>query len=380
MEQIIPEPNNIHHHDRHAIIIGGGLAGTSTAYMLAASGWKITLIERRDQLASEASGNHAGIVMPLISHISDSLGVFYYQGFQATLEHIRRLNLSNEIWRPCGVVDVNLRHAAKELKDICIPAHSIERLSFLGHPGFYMREGGHIDVPGLCAAQIAAYPDTIRVVLSQDVLTLHHKDGRWQVDTTTGTIATSKTVIIASSYDALRFEQTAWLPLQRVRGQVTLLPKQPIEIPHVVCMEGYITPAQEGYHHVGATYQRDSSESAISIEDHRENLEILETLYGIKLAEKDYAMLKGRVGFRCATPDRRAVVGPVPIYDLSNPVLAYYPGLYINAAHGSRGLTSCILSAKQLSAIINGANEKQLDLVLPSRFIIRQLKRLSLEK
>jgi len=369
----MPEPDSM---TRHAIVIGGGLAGTSTAYMLASSGWHITLIERSVHLASGASGNHAGIVMPLITHKSDTLGAFYYQGFLTTLNHIQNIHISKEIWRSCGVVDINPKHAVKNVADICIPAHHIQKISFLGRSGFYVREGGHINVPDLCRAQITACQDNIRLIFSKEVLSLCHNGQIWKIDSNAETIAESPIVIIANSYDALRFKQTAWLPLQQVRGQVTLLPQQSIDIPHVVCMEGYITPAYQGYHHLGATYKRNSSDLGISIQDHLDNLKIFEKLYRQTLPDNDYRTLKGRVGIRCATPDRRALVGPAPIYHPEKKTFDYYPGLYINVAHGSRGLTSCILSAVYLNKMITNQSvtdeeNRLIRLLLPSRFIER---------
>src|SRR5690348_11867215 len=43
------------------LIIGGGIAGTSTAYHLAMHGYDVTLLER-GELASEASGLNAGTI------------------------------------------------------------------------------------------------------------------------------------------------------------------------------------------------------------------------------------------------------------------------------------------------------------------------------
>jgi glycine/D-amino acid oxidase-like deaminating enzyme len=52
---------------RRAIVIGAGVAGSSAAHRLCARGWQVTLIERHAQPAQEASGNLAGIFMPLLS-------------------------------------------------------------------------------------------------------------------------------------------------------------------------------------------------------------------------------------------------------------------------------------------------------------------------
>src|SRR5262249_11030093 len=46
--------------ERHAMIIGAGLAGAAAAERLAARGWRIDLVERHSEPAAEASGLPAG--------------------------------------------------------------------------------------------------------------------------------------------------------------------------------------------------------------------------------------------------------------------------------------------------------------------------------
>ena len=48
-------------------MIGAGLAGCAAAERLCARGWEVTLVERHAEPAGEASGNLAGIFMPLLS-------------------------------------------------------------------------------------------------------------------------------------------------------------------------------------------------------------------------------------------------------------------------------------------------------------------------
>ncbi|MDE2297397.1 MAG: tRNA (5-methylaminomethyl-2-thiouridine)(34)-methyltransferase MnmD, partial [Burkholderiales bacterium] len=47
--------------ETRALIVGGGLAGCATAWALAEHGWNSTLLERRPAIASDASGNPAGL-------------------------------------------------------------------------------------------------------------------------------------------------------------------------------------------------------------------------------------------------------------------------------------------------------------------------------
>ena len=56
---------------REAIVVGGGLAGTSAARSLAQRGWHVQLIERHSQLAAGASGNPQGILYARLSAAQD---------------------------------------------------------------------------------------------------------------------------------------------------------------------------------------------------------------------------------------------------------------------------------------------------------------------
>ena len=104
--------------------------------------------------------------------------------------------------------------------------------------------------------------------------------------------------------------------------------------------------------------------------------------------------MEGRVGFRCASPDYLPIAGPVPAREEflqtygalrknARQVIQqrgnYVPGLYINTAHGSRGLSSAPLCAQLLASLIcNELPPLSRELVRalsPSRFLIRDLAR-----
>jgi tRNA 5-methylaminomethyl-2-thiouridine biosynthesis bifunctional protein len=48
-------------------VLGAGIAGSAACERLCARGWEVTLVERHEHPAMEASGNRAGIFMPLVS-------------------------------------------------------------------------------------------------------------------------------------------------------------------------------------------------------------------------------------------------------------------------------------------------------------------------
>ena len=100
------------------------------------------------------------------------------------------------------------------------------------------------------------------------------------------------------------------------------------------------------------------------------------------------------VGFRTMSKDRKPIVGAIPDEDFFNKEYAdirhgkvnknyqpahYLKGLYISAAHGSRGFTSSFLCAEIIACQIEGesapTSRRVLDYLNPSRFIVNDLKR-----
>jgi tRNA 5-methylaminomethyl-2-thiouridine biosynthesis bifunctional protein len=99
-------------------------------------------------------------------------------------------------------------------------------------------------------------------------------------------------------------------------------------------------------------------------------------------------------GFRTLSMDRVPLVGAIPDKEFFEKEYAdichgrmnkdylpahYLDGLYISAAHGSRGFTTCLLSAQIIAAAIEGepapVSKRVLDYLGPSRFIVNNLKR-----
>ena len=52
---------------RRALIVGAGLAGCATAWALAEQGWESRVLERRERIAAEASGNPAGLFHGIVN-------------------------------------------------------------------------------------------------------------------------------------------------------------------------------------------------------------------------------------------------------------------------------------------------------------------------
>ena len=422
-------PNSDKNIPKTAIVIGGGIAGCSTARALAERGISVTLIERHKKVGQEGSGNPQGILYPKLSTGNSPLARFglmallnasrYYRSF---LDH--HLNPINEKNRPeiemvtgkrCGVLVLpeseNDKQKFEQISQL-FPQRLVQLLKgerlhqTAGLPlestfGLFYPQLGWINPPAACQS-LSKHP--LISIQTAEVEEIIHKNSHWQaLDKNGALISKAPTMVIACGFDSSKFSQTNHLPLKKVRGQITSLPSttQSEELQTVLCGEGYIAPAVRGTHTLGATYNFDEASTEVRTKDHQVNLEQLtKTDQGMANAFCDTSSdllaktLSGRAAFRCTIPDYLPIAGPAPKLDtyLENYQLLRknarshipipgdtWPNLYLNIGHGSRGLSYAPMCAELIaSEICNEVPPLELDLrqaVHPGRFIIRDIKR-----
>jgi tRNA 5-methylaminomethyl-2-thiouridine biosynthesis bifunctional protein len=132
----------------------------------------------------------------------------------------------------------------------------------------------------------------------------------------------------------------ARLTMGRARGQLSQLPARadhPLAM--VVCRDGYISPAVDGMHTIGATLQHDDEDTSARRADDIENFERLQRLLPDFVSDASQ-LSSGRVAWRATTQDRLPLVGKLA------------PGLYATLGHGARGMTTAPLCAEFLAAMI----------------------------
>lgn len=383
--------------NKKVIVIGGGLAGTSTAYSFAKRDWQVTLIDRADGLASGASGNLAGILSPLLSHKTDLLGRFYNLGFSYATAHLENIAVNFD---RCGLLEfsankVNSKHNICDLTSCKIEKVSADCASDLSgvevkSDALYLPQSGFVSPLNVCKANIAQCGENIKVIYSTEVININKNNDSWQVEGENGIIESAPVIVVANSYYALNFKQTCDLPIAPIAGQITYLENSEINPKTILCYDaGYITPAIKGVNYLGATYRKNSCDDNINALDDSENISNLQSLVG----GFEYKVSGSRAAIRCVSHDRRPIVGMLPdkqkfekdYGDLPHgknkkyPSGSYLKGLYVNIAHGSRGLTSAPICSEIVASMANCDNstaEKEIiDLISPARFIIREIKR-----
>jgi tRNA 5-methylaminomethyl-2-thiouridine biosynthesis bifunctional protein len=394
---------------RHAIVIGAGLAGCAITERLASRGWRVTLIERHESLARDASGNPAGVFHPIVWR-DDSIaarltraGFLYARRRWSELERAGHdlgrsrqglLQIADSSDDARAIASAIARFGLPASYVIAVDQHEASRLA--GQPvaraGWFFPHGGWISPATVCAAQCATAGNLLTSRFSTEIARIERENGAWTAFDTAGrAIAQAPVVILANAGDAQRIASLHGLPTRGVRGQLTLLNTSPLDGLRVpIVGDGYAVPLGAHRTLTGATYDLDDTETRLQPIGHTENLErVAKMLPALNSFAPEPAALEGRVAFRSVTSDRMPMIGSLADETATRadatrlsgawPLdLPRMPGLYGAFAFGSRGLVWSALAAELIAAQLEGEPwpiERELaEAVDPARFLLRALR------
>ena len=355
-----PAPEHVEAPGRCAVI-GAGLAGAAVAASLARRGWQVTVLDAADRPAAGASGLPVGVLAPHVSPDDALLSRLTRAGIRATWLELERLLQEGRDWRAAGVLE------RRPEGDTRVPAgwsESGPNESWPASAAQLANAGLPADAPALWHAR-AGWVRPSRLIEgwlrepgiefrgNAPVARLSRSAAGWQLwDAADRLLAEADRVVIAAGYESGRFAPE--LPLQPVRGQVAwgrmaddlALPATPLNgdghlIAHVHGGEGALLWL------CGATFDRDSTDLAPHANDAEANKERLKRLHPGAAATLAPAFESGEaehwVGIRCASGDRRPLVGALN-----------EAGLWACTALGSRGLSFAALCAELLAAQWHG--------------------------
>ncbi len=376
---------------RHVAVIGAGLAGGCVAQALARRGIRVTLLDREAPGAG-ASGNRQGALYVKLAAETNRQSRVYLAGLLHSWRWLADIDPQRQLWQDCGVLQLAIseretRRQQRFLANHALPATIVEgvdecqasaRAGLTGEPalaqgGLDYPQAGWVRPAELCR-MLAATPGV--TFQRATVEALRREASGWTLQLADGETLVADQVVIATATQANRFAQSAQLPLQPIRGQlssVTLPPDSP-ELERVVCAGGYVAPAVDGVLSFGASFVPNDDDAALREADHATNLAELERTLpgfvqalakaGARLAPDE---LDGRAAVRAASPDKTPYAGPVPDaprWQADYATLAkdarrvpqtpgaHHAGLWISAAHGSRGLSSAPLCAELIASRI----------------------------
>ena len=342
---------------RKAAVIGAGLAGAAICERLCARGWEVDLYERNAAPAQEASGNHAGAFHPIVTSDDSVFARLTRAAFLFSLSSWR--NLSAIRWDPCGALQLarDEKEDAAQRKAIAALALPPDYAQYVTREEASAHAGVPVSAPGLWFPQAGwIHPRSLVAAQLESCANLRTFFGK-SVDA----MPDAPVVILANSGDAPKLHPVPHLRLRRVRGQLTYVPEDAIDAPHVVVLRGgMVLPPVEGVCVVGASYDIDDQETAPRAESDAGNLERLARIIPLPSIPNN---LQNRVAFRAVAPDRLPVVGKIA------------DGVFGAFAYGSRGLIWAALAAELIACELEGEplpiEGKLADAMHPRRFARR---------
>ena len=240
-----------------------------------------------------------------------------------------------------------------------------------GHGGVSYPLGGWLCPADLTRAALkeAQASGLLRLEYHTPVSTITELADGWQVESQDGRQWLAPNLVVAAGHRLPALLPFAELPLYPVRGQVSHVPTTArlSQLRTVLCYDGYLTPAHDGAHCIGASYGRNQSTLAYSAEEQAQNQARLQACLPDQSwpAEVDVSGKEARVGVRCASRDHLPVAGPIARlasladHDPKAPAdqqsaLPLHAGLYVLGALGSRGLCSAPLCGELVASEICG--------------------------
>lgn len=395
-------------------VIGAGIAGNSTAFHLHRAGFQIDLYDRADGIAAGASGNPAAIFEPTLLNEKSPLGDFLREAFLYAEAFYHDLSQTHPgLWAVrCGSL-----HLPKDDADCQRTATAAAHPSL---PRDRYRLVTKDEASALCGRAVAdgglwydraacLDPLALARALTEDVSfhggcavhRLEKQRGRWILyDKGAAVLGAADAVVICTGYDAVHFAQTHRFPLNRNKGQVTMIPVVP-EAQHqraIISGQCYLSPplsvAGQSYQVLGASYARwgdDNPESwrRTTRDCQQDNLNRLGRHFPEwqqALAAQPAACFSDRASLRATVADRFAIAGPVPRLDIEDSqirglsptgeALSYHDGLFCSVGHGSRGFVTAPIVAAMVTALLSGQSlplsADQVARLHPGRFALRQ--------
>lgn len=368
-----------------ALIAGAGLAGATTARALAERGWQVSVIDPAGP-ASAASGNHAGVVYSTPSPHLTAQNRFYQSSLIHALYWFQRLGfpgspnqgrLNDVIFRPVDSRAVEKLSAAVDSG--AWPAELLERQE----DGQFRLLGAGFLSPVAWCRHLLDHP---AIEYRQDRLLGFEPgeviDSSTRCSTEQQAMIETDLLVLCNAQAAAELPGQSWLPLKIIRGQVShcLATEASKAFKQAFCHSGYFTPALDGIHCVGASFDLHDPRPVIKPEDDVYNLDQLrQNLPEVwqALGGEAIELVGRRAALRCQSRDFLPLAGPLA--DPRQFPHQVHRGVMLNLAHGSRGITHTPLCASLVADLASGlplpADPELQAALMPERFILRNRRR-----
>ena len=358
----------------HALVAGAGLAGATTARALAERSWQVTVIDEQG-IASGASGNRAGVVYTTPSAHPTPQNRYYQSSYLHALLWLQRYQIESQgIGRLNGVIqhlsDAHLQNKLLLALDSGYWPETVLRR--LDSASVELIGGGYVQPARWCKHLLDHPAIELGIGRIQDWI-------ETGVQLSNGEKISADHTVLCLSGEAQSFDSLNWLPIKMIRGQVSYCKAtlQSLNWQQAECHRGYLTPAVDGLHCIGATFNLHEHDPEASDADNQSNLDQLKIHRSQRWQELGgdaIEVVDQRVGFRCQSSDYLPLAGSMVDGNGTE-----QPGRWLNLAHGSRGITGtpiCAdLIADQISGLPTSVDLEIIAALRPKRFSERRQRK-----
>jgi len=276
-----------------ALVIGGGVAGCVCAFKLRECGLDVTIAEKRGDIALNGSGNHCGILMPLITKPTVNLGRMHMNAFLQAARFYER-NLGTEEIEFCGATDYAYEqkmlerfYEGREFDS----DNGVFELKFDDepYPSAFIFNGAKARPRKMCKAASTGIKTLLNCeftgfeTLEGGAVRAHFKDGQ---------IIDADVLVLAIGSESMELFADYDIRLSSVRGQVTHI-EPAVWASAPFSAKGYVCPPAEGVQVVGATYDRNLFLDEPRSSDDEKNLADVAEFLGGEFAKSERLNLSG---------------------------------------------------------------------------------------
>lgn len=336
---------------KHILVVGGGIAGCTTALGLAESGYRVTVVERNiiaAQTSGESSWAGAGIVFPLLPWMyRDEVNELALSGAALYPQLCRQLLAETGI-------DPELIASGMLIRP---PYDQFAAKAWCEDNGLkYVQAGEDLLLPQVCQIRNPRLLQSLKQMLILRGVTLLEQTqlsplnetelaekGKiigWE--TSAGVVLGADAYVVTSgawSFDLLK-NTALRLHIKPMRGQILLYEMPSGTLPHIVYREGfYMLQRRDGFLLAGSTLEDVGFDTGVT-ESARQEMQI--KAEAILPALKGATIHKHWSGLRPGTPENLPTIA-------RHPTIA---NLYLNTGHFRYGVTMAPESARRIVELI----------------------------
>ena len=342
----------------HALVVGGGVSGLSSALALLQRGRRVTVLER-GTVGGESSWAGGGILSPLLPWDYDEAlaslalrSMAAYAGWVADIEAISGRDA--EFWR-CGMLALDITAPDRALAWCAAHGMAAQRGGETRLPALPPQIGGSHSVwlPDVAQVRNPRLVAALRAAVEQLGGTIHELCAATGVLTQGGRVTAVQTAADTFPADTVVLATGAWAGLglaglaaapqiRPIRGQMLLFKLEPGVLDTIVYRNGlYLIPRRDGHALVGSTLEDagfdKSTDAATRQRLHDEAAELLPALAAIQPVQH-------WAGLRPGSPDNIPIIDRHPDFD----------NVFVNTGHYRYGVTLAPASAELLADVMEG--------------------------